>query len=84
MAVVKDATKADILEMARSLPRHELSELRDELSDLLDPPLGPPMTEAEFRAELDRRWEEHLADPSKARPVEEVMAEIRRKYQRHG
>ena len=38
----------------------------------------------ERRAELDRRWQEHLADPSKARPVDEVMAEIRRKYHSHG
>jgi putative addiction module component (TIGR02574 family) len=80
MPIINDATKADILEMARKLPRNELSELRDELSDLLD----PSMTTAEFRAELDRRWQEHLKDPSKARPIEEVMAEIRQKYQPHG
>jgi len=84
MAAVKDLTKADILEMATKLPYAERCELVEELEATLNPPPGPPMTVAEFRAELDRRWAEYVADPSTARPVEDVMEEIRRKHRDHG
>jgi putative addiction module component (TIGR02574 family) len=83
--IATEATKAQILELAKKLPYDELAGLVDELMDILDPgPPGPPMTAEEFRAELDRRWQAHLADPSKARPADEVIAEIRRKYRNHG
>jgi putative addiction module component (TIGR02574 family) len=78
-------TKAEILELAKALPDDERWELVEEIEATLHPPPpGPPMTAEEFRAELDRRWQEYLADPSIARPAEEVIAEIRRKYQSHG
>jgi putative addiction module component (TIGR02574 family) len=84
-ATKTEPTKADILEMAKKLTYDERSELVEELEATLHPPPpGPPMTKEEFQAELDRRWREHLADPSKARPVAEVLEEIRRKYRHHG
>jgi hypothetical protein len=48
-------TKAEVLKLARELPPDELTKLVEELSDVVHPPPGPPMTAAEFRAELDRR-----------------------------
>jgi putative addiction module component (TIGR02574 family) len=84
MPVIKDATKTDILDAALKLPGDQRRELIEELRATL-PPLPPDgMTYKEFRAELDRRWQEYLADPSIARPVEEVMAEIREKYRDNG
>jgi putative addiction module component (TIGR02574 family) len=80
--IATEATKAQILELAKKLPYEDLAGLVDELMDILAP--GPSMTAEEFRAELDRRWQAHLADPSQARPAEEVVAEIRRKYRNHG
>jgi putative addiction module component (TIGR02574 family) len=75
---------ADVLELAKKLPRDQQWELIEELEATLPPPPPDGMTAAEFRAELDRRWEEYLANPSIARPVEEVLEEIRRKYREHG
>jgi putative addiction module component (TIGR02574 family) len=82
---VSNPTKADILEMAKKLSWDERWELIVELRGTIIPPPPPDgMTAEEFRAELDRRWQAHLADPSKARPVEEVIEELRRKNRRHG
>ena len=82
--ITTQSTKAQILELAKKLPYDQLWELVEELEATLHPPPGPPMTAEEFRAELERRWQAHLADPSKARPAEEVIEEIRQKYRNHG
>jgi putative addiction module component (TIGR02574 family) len=63
-----------LLAEALKLSDEERGELADALLDSLD---GPPsdydgMTEAEFKAELDRRHEEFLRDPSVGVPLEEV------------
>ena len=36
----------------------------------------------EQKAELDRRWEAYLADPSSAKSTEDFQAEIRRRWPR--
>ena len=62
--MTKDALLAEIMR----LPEHERRELVEEVWDSL-PPVddGFQLTE-EQKAELDRRWEEHLRDPSSAVP----------------
>lgn len=84
MAVVKDATKADILEMAMKLSYEEREELVEELEDSLHPPPGPPMSGAEFRAELDRRWEEYKSGKVKGFAWEEVKERARQRMQGNG
>jgi putative addiction module component (TIGR02574 family) len=66
---------ATLLAEALKLSEEERVELADQLYDSLD---GPPsdydgMTEEEFKAELDRRHEEFLRDPSVGIPWEEVQ-----------
>jgi putative addiction module component (TIGR02574 family) len=73
------ATKAEILELAKALPFDEQWELVEELGAALQ----PHVTDEQFHEELERRWQQHLADPSQARPGEEVIEAIRQKY-RHG
>jgi putative addiction module component (TIGR02574 family) len=79
------ATKAEIIELAKKLPYDELNELVDELTDILHPPPpGPPMTEEEFRAELDRRWEEYKAGKVKPLTWDEVKAQARQRNGMNG
>lgn len=65
---------AAILKEALKLTEEERADLANALWDSLD---GPPsdydaMTDEEFKAELDRRHEEFLRDPSVGVPWEEV------------
>jgi len=65
---------AALLAEALKLSEDERAELADQLYDSID---GPPcdyegMTEEEFKAELDRRHDEFLRDPSVGIPWEEV------------
>ena len=41
--------------------------------------LDEPVTDPEIIAELDRRWQEYLRDPSTARPWSEVREELHKK-----
>jgi putative addiction module component (TIGR02574 family) len=70
------ATKAEILELAKALPQDERRELLEELRALLLP-LPDGMTYTEFRAELDRRWEEYKSGKVKMMTWEEVVRQIR-------
>jgi putative addiction module component (TIGR02574 family) len=65
---------AGLLTEALKLSEHERAELAHELLDSLgaDPSDVDAMTEAEFKAELDRRHEEFHRDPSVGIPWEEV------------
>jgi putative addiction module component (TIGR02574 family) len=84
MAATKaEVTKADILEMAKKLSYDERSELVGELEATLHPPAGPPMIDTEFRAELDRRWEEYKSGKVKGFTWEEVKEEARRRNLRN-
>ncbi|HLW65157.1 MAG TPA: addiction module protein [Gemmataceae bacterium] len=64
---------AELLKAALVLSLEERQELYECLEDSLDAPdLHEGMTEEEFIAELNRRHEEFLRDPSVAIPWEEV------------
>jgi putative addiction module component (TIGR02574 family) len=73
------ATDTDILDELLKLPPPVRAELAMALWDSLDDAdqdttfvLSP-----ELKRELDRRWEEHLADPDSAIPWEEVRRKLR-------
>ena len=74
------ATKAEIIAAAKVLPEDEREEVIAELQATILPEPTNGMTREEFSAELERRWQAHLADPSQSRPAHEVIADIRRKY----
>ena len=64
---------ATLLAEALKLPEAERTALADQLYESVDPePDVDSMTDEEFKAELDRRHEEYLRDPSVAIPLEEV------------
>lgn len=62
------------------LSEEERIRLSDELAGtvFIDP--GPAEPDPALLAELNRRWEDYLRDPSSARPAEQVLAELREKY----
>jgi putative addiction module component (TIGR02574 family) len=84
MSVVKDAKKADILEMARKLPWDQRWELIRELSETIAPPPPDGMTREEFRVELDRRREECESGRMACAPLKEVIERLRQKNRADG
>ena len=77
------ATKSEILEMVRALPVQERIELFEELGAAYEAPVPQGMSRDEFSAELETRWQQHQADPSKTRPAGDVLADLRRKHLGH-
>jgi putative addiction module component (TIGR02574 family) len=75
---------SDILEMAKKLPWEQRCELIDELEATLPPPPPDGMTREEFRAELDRRWEEYKSGKVQMVTWEEVKAKARQQLKDHG
>lgn len=75
-------TFAQVRDAALSLRKRD----RLKLLEVLDESLGPPpndidqMNDAELEAELNRRHEEAMRDPSCMIPAEVVLAEMRKKY----
>lgn len=66
---------ADILKAALRLGERERSELVDRIQDSLESPSETDiekMTDLEFEAEIKRRHEEYLRDPSVGIPWEDV------------
>lgn len=65
---------AALLAEVLKLSEHERSQLADEIWDSLDPEASDidSMNEVEFAAELNRRYEESLHDPSVGISMEEV------------
>ena len=78
------ATKAEVLELARALPHYQQRELIEELEARLPPAPPDGMTQEEFRAELDRRWEEYKSGKVKMMTWEEVKELARRRLNGHG
>lgn len=78
---MSSATMADIsIDQLRALPLEKRLEIIAALWESVEEEVGPtPIPEA-FADELDRRYEEHLADPGSSIPWEEVRAELRRHY----
>ena len=75
-------SKAEILEQIRRLPEAEQHEIADlvwqEFGDF-DDSLTP-----EQMAELDRRAERALAHPERCRPLDEVVADIEKRFRAKG
>jgi hypothetical protein len=65
----------EIVEQFRKLPRQEQRLVLEQLSEESEDELTP-----EEIAELDRRAEYALAHPENCRPLEEVVADIERRF----
>jgi putative addiction module component (TIGR02574 family) len=71
---------ADLLEAAKALPLPERIELVEALWDsIADEGYEPPVTPAQA-AELERRLEEHRANPASAIPWAQVKADLDKKF----
>lgn len=68
------APVASLLESFKALSKDEQETLVDEI-ELLRTDI-PILDDPDFQAELERRWEEHVKDPSKARKWSEIQAEL--------
>ena len=66
---------AQVLEQIDKLPFEEQREVFDHLRDKFDDALTP-----EQIAELDRRAERALAHPERCRPLDDVVADIEKRF----
>ena len=71
------ATKDEIIRAAKALPEDEQLQLLEELEAAFCPVLPEPRSPEEFRAELDRRWEEYKSGKVRGLTLEEVQAMAR-------
>ena len=69
------AAQAQVLEQLARLPFEEQREVFDHLRDKFDDALTP-----EQIAELDRRAERALAHPERCRPLDDVVADIEKRF----
>ena len=69
------AAQAQVLEQLDRLPFEEQREVFDHLRDKFDDALTPEQT-----AELDRRAERALAHPERCRPLDDVVADIEKRF----
>lgn len=70
----------DLLEQVKRLPAAERIELMDEIqASLIAEGIAPDLS-AEQEAELERRWQDHLAHPEDAIPWETVKANLAQKF----
>lgn len=69
------AAQAQVLEQLDRLPFEEQREVFDHLRDKFDDALTP-----EQIAELDRRAERALAHPERCRPLDDVVADIEKRF----
>jgi putative addiction module component (TIGR02574 family) len=70
--------KALLKELLELTPEERI-ELAEELWDSIEPRDMPPLT-PEQKQELDRRYAEHLRDPSQASKWEDVKARLVARY----
>jgi putative addiction module component (TIGR02574 family) len=66
------------IDQLRSLPLEKRLEILEALWQSVERETGPWPISDEFADELDRRYEEHVADPSSSIPWKTVHAEMRR------
>lgn len=69
------AAQAQVLEQLDQLPFEEQREVLDHLREKFDDALT-----AEQIAELDRRAERALAHPERCRPLDDVVADIEKRF----
>ena len=69
------AAQAQVLEQLEQLPFEEQREVFEQLRDKFDDELTP-----EQIAELDRRAERALAHPELCRPLDDVVADIEKRF----
>ena len=69
------AAQAQVLEQLDRLPFEEQREVFDHLRDKFDDALTPAQI-----AELDRRAERALAHPERCRPLDDVVADIEKRF----
>ena len=73
---------AELIEKIRPMPAQEKRELVNQIWEEFGEELGwvdPDLT-PEQAAELDRRAEDALKNPGRGTPIEEVSAEIRKRF----
>lgn len=68
-----------VLEQIEKLPLEQQREVFEQLRDRFDDDLTP-----EQMAELDRRAELALAHPERCRPLDEVVADIEKRFRAKG
>jgi putative addiction module component (TIGR02574 family) len=66
---------AQVMEQVNRLPFEEQREVFEHLRDRFDDQLTPEQT-----AELDRRAERALAHPERCRPLDDVVADIEKRF----
>jgi hypothetical protein len=69
------SAQAQVLEQLNRLPFEEQREVFEQLRDRFDDELTP-----EQIAELDRRAERALAHPERCRPLDDVVADIEKRF----
>ena len=69
------ATQAQVMEQVDKLPFEEQREVFEHLREKFDDELTP-----EQIAELDRRAERALAHPERCRPLDDVVADIEKRF----
>ena len=75
---MSSATMDVSIDQLRRLPLEKRLELLGALWDSVESEAGPFPISEDFADELDRRYQEHVADPSSSIPWEAVRAEMRR------
>jgi putative addiction module component (TIGR02574 family) len=75
---MSSATMDVSIDQLRALPLEKRLEIIEALWESVEDEGGPLPISDEFADELDRRFEEHVADPASSIPWEQVRAEIRR------
>lgn len=74
---MSSATMDVSIDELRALPLKKRLEIIEALSESVESECGPEEISDEFADELDRRYEEHVANPASSIPWEQVRADIR-------
>lgn len=75
---MSSATMDVRIDQLRALPLEKRLEIIEALWETVESECGSEGVSEEFADELDRRYQEHVADPSSSLSWEEVRAEIRK------